>query len=382
MSLTMSDYMSHILTANTFQPIAKVEVLYQDETLVSNGVFTGRILEGSLSVNLNNGARRSVSLKLANYDLALNPSPDIFWVNQKFALYLGFKINGEDFFIKQGVLAIKDPSLQLDGSMWVLNITGEDKWSLLDASLAGRLLSTLDIPIGTNVNSAVQSVLSLPEINDPQPLIADASTFTTPYTLLSTDKVASSVISELGNMISRNYYYDTNGSLNMRDDIDDTLKPSLYDFGASGDKHYQGGVHTSQFSETYNVVTVIGATIQGDIASYQAINSNDASPISINRIGYKIMDDIEDANISTDYLAQLRAEYELKKVSRLYSQIQFSIYPMFHLDVDEVCTITDSNAGLDHEPVIINSYTINFGSNPTMTINATRTQDLLFDLSA
>lgn len=381
MAITFSNYLNHLATANTFQPVARVELLNRDETPVSNGVFTGRILDGSLNVQRQNGVRRTCSLKLQNYDSTLNPSPDIFWGSQKFALYLGFKISGEDFLLKQGVFAISDPNLSFDGSNLVLNISGQDKWALLNAQLNGRLLGSTNILVGEDINNAVVQVLALPEINDPQTVITDPTTEVTFYDILARDKVASTVILDLGGMLSRNMYYDVNGSFNFRDDVDDTLKPSLYDFGASGDRFYRPGSISYPFSEVYNAVTVTSSNVNGGSYSYTAENRNDASPLSIDRYGYKVAQDIIDNNIGSSELIELRAKYELKQVSRLVSQIQFSSYPMFHLDVDHVCTVTDSGYNLDHEDVLINGFSINFGANPSMTINTTRTQDLLFDFN-
>jgi hypothetical protein len=384
MAVTLTDYFNHLETSDTFQHIAKIELLNRDETSVSNGVFTGRITGGSLNVSRNNGVRRTCTLILINHDQTLNPSPDIFWVSSKFALYLGFRINGEDFYIKQGIFVLENPSLRLDGSNWVLTISGQDKWSLLDSALGGRLLATTQILVDTDINAAVEQVLALPEINDPKrdALIADPTIEVTFYDIFAEDKVASTVLLELNSMVSRNIYYDANGNPNFRDDIDDTVKPSLYDFGETGDRFYLGGTYTFPFTDVYNTVIVVGDNINGAIFSYTAENNNDASPISIDRIGRKIAPEINDSNIYTTPLAKLRAEYELKQVSRLITQVQFNSYLMFHLDVDNVCTITDINAKLDHEQVLINSYSINFGSNPSMSINATRTQELLFDFDS
>ena len=192
MAVTMIDYLNHLKTATTFQPIAKIELLDRNENIISNGVFTGRILNGSLNVQRQNGVRRTSSLSLLNYDKSLNPSPDIFWINQKYNLYLGYKINGEDFFIKQGLFVNGNPTLRKDeGNNLILDISGQDKWALLNADLGGRLLASTNILVGSDVNTAIQSVLDFPEIDDPKPLIADPTTITTPYDIFAKDKVAS-----------------------------------------------------------------------------------------------------------------------------------------------------------------------------------------------
>lgn len=382
MSLTINDYLTHINTSNHFEPIARVELLTNGENIVSNGIFTGRIISGNLNVKKNNGIRRTSSLVLSNNDGKLNPSPDIFWVNQKYALYLGFKINDEDFFIRQGVFIADNPSIEVDGSMSILNISGQDKWSLLDGSLSGILDKTNSVPVDSDPNAAISTLLATSNINDPKSLLADATSILTKYTI-SVDMGESygDVILELTNMLSRNVYYDINGNLNSRDDIADELKASLYDFNNGTNFQYLGGKLVYDYKNAYNAVKVIGDNINGQIFDALVENRNNASPLSIDKIGYKLKQPILDPNIYTEELALGRANYELIIASRLSSKVQFSAYPVFHLDVDNICRVTDFRLGLDSERLLINGYQISFGDNPNMTIDATRTQELLFDFN-
>lgn len=383
MSLTISDYINHVKTSKSFHPICKVEMLDRDEHIISNYVFDGwRIISGSLTVSQNNGVRRSCSLTLNNYDHYLDPSPDIIWINQKFALYLGFKINGEDFFIKQGVFVMDDPVMDKSGTVPVLKITSQDKWALLNGDLGGNLDATYIIPIGSSPNTALSTLLTVSAIDDPQGLIADATTEVTPY--LSQTDIENSyadVALDLTTMLARNIYFDKSGHLNYRDDIDDSLKPSLFDFNDGNTVQYLGGAQTFVYKNAYNIVRVIGNNINGHQASATVRNENSASPLAIERIGEKAMKPIKDNLISTDTLALYRAQYELKQASRLYSSVKFNCYPLYHLDVDNICRVTDPKINLDNERLLINGYTINFGRSNSMSIDATKVQELLFSFS-
>ena len=160
MALTFQDYLNHIKTAKKFKPRCKIELLDKDEHVVSGGVYIGRILDGTLNVQKNNGVRRTSSFILQNSDKSVTPSVDKFWVNQKYALYLGFNIDGEDYFIKQGIFVASNPQLDMNGSMSQLSISGTDKWALLDGTLAGNLTDSFNIPIGSDINTYIYNVLN------------------------------------------------------------------------------------------------------------------------------------------------------------------------------------------------------------------------------
>lgn len=380
MSLTINDYLDHIGTSSHFRPVAKIELLDQNENIISNGVFTGRIVDGNLNVQKTNGMRRTSSLTLTNSDGYVSPDVDVFWINQKYALYLGFNIDGEDYFIKQGIFVADNPVMVLDGSMPMLRISGQDKWSLLDGSLAGYLDATYSVALNSNPNDAIATLLATANVDDPKDLIADENSVLTAYTTYEDlGGTYANVVLELNNMISRNVYYDTNGNMNFRDDILDENKASLYSFNNGTNRQYLGGEQLFDYQNAYNAIKVVGDNIDGEIFDALVENRNNASPLSIDRIGYKLKQPIEDTNIYTDALAEARAEYELRIASRLSSKVRFNCYPVFHLDVDHICEVTDEDLELESERLLINSYSITFGDNISMTIEATRTQELLFD---
>jgi hypothetical protein len=160
-----------------------------------------------------------------------------------------------------------------------------------------------------------------------------------------------------------------------QDWADDT-KGSLWDFSTS-EFNYLGATRTYRFDEVYNAVRVIGDNINGNLALYEAQNTNLASPTSIPNLGYQRTLIIEDSVINTDALAEARANYELKRVTSLYSDVNISCIPMYHLDVDHVITLTDSALGFNRARLLIKELTIPLSTNGQMTISACVTEELI-----
>ena len=103
---SFQDYIS-MLRDGSYNPIAKVEWLRSDETVEST--LIADILGGSLTINRNNGVRRTCSINLKG-DASLLPDVYGIWVNKKFKLYIGFNIGGENFFLPQGIYVLTNPN--------------------------------------------------------------------------------------------------------------------------------------------------------------------------------------------------------------------------------------------------------------------------------
>jgi len=375
--LTFQDYINE-LKKGVFKKRVKIEWLRrEDETPYEE--FSADIMGGNLSISRQNGTRRSVSLKLKNIDGKYIPSEDGVWINQKFKLYLGLDINGEDYLIPQGVFVISDPVATSNFSETYIELNGIDKFSLLDGTLGGNLEGIYQIPLNTKIFDAINSILVLAKDKLPALLGDYFKTDKTPYTIRK--EVGSATLGEIltdfAFMVSANIYYGDLGNLVFEEDIDDEIKGSIWDF-TTDEFHYLGATNSYAFSKVYNKVVVIGANIDGNIATGMAENKNLQSNTRSQLIGVKIMPPVTDDNITTDDLAQQRAVYELKRVTGLQSSISIKCTPFFHFNVDEVITITDKNLKLDHEKHLIQSIDIDFSNSGTMTVSCIKSKELAF----
>ena len=121
---------------------------------------------------------------------------------------------------------------------------------------------------------------------------------------------------------------------------------------------------------------MVGDNVNGDLALGEAVDTNPASNTNINLIPKRTFVEVNDV-YRTDTEALKYAEFLLKRKIRVNKSISFTCAPVYHLKVDDVIQVTDSDIGLDRERLIINSINISFGdSGVTMSINATQTRDI------
>jgi hypothetical protein len=380
MSVTFADYIAYMKTVDTFQPIARFEFLNPDETAYAS--FSGEVISGSLNVNRANGVRRSCDISVNNIYNGFTPDPRTFWINQKFKLSLGYRINGEDFFIPQGVFRVSNPRTTHIKAQKEASISGVDKFAFLKNILG----VTYDIPLSTNVISAIKAILLESAVNDPvAPMLMIDSAEVTPYTIYKEyGRTYADVLLELNSILSYNMFYDTNGRFTCTPDILNSIKVSQWDYSTqqtsgSNGKTYLGIVQEYNFDEAYNIVMVVGDNVNGNLALGIARNDDPSSPLSTMKIGEKLAPPITDAVIDTDEKAQNRANYEIKRYASLAVDATITSIPLFHLDADQIITVYDEEENLFGERFLINSLNIPLAPNGgNMTINASKANDLDF----
>jgi hypothetical protein len=378
--LTFDDYINAV-KLNTIYPRIKIEFLYPDETVKEEITQDIKSNGGNLSINFQNGVRKSCNVPLINIDKKYIPSPNTIWIRNKFKLWLGLRINNEDYFISQGIFVVRNPEVSNNFSEKLVNLTGVDKFALLDGQLGGELDAIYQIPVGTNIHEAIKSILIL--AGDTKSPILDSKYIseTTPYTIRKeAGGNYGEILNELAGMLSANIFYNENGHLVFEEgtvDIIDNTKSSIWDF-TTEEFEYLGVNVTYQFEDIFNEVLVIGDNINGDIATGKATNTNLLSPTRTQLIG-KRTKVIEDSIIYTDSLALQRANYELKRLIMLQSKSTLKSTPMFHLDVNKIITLTDDYYNFDRDRFLIQSINIPFDLGSQIDIDVVNSVELEFD---
>ena len=394
-TLTVRQYLDILESGESFTYNARLSFLRIIDESVANTI-TADILDGNLTVNWQNGTRRSVSLTLANIDGEYNPNPYGIWVNSKFLLELGIDRNGDEIYFKHGVFVVSEPQINSTSSSNRITLNGIDKFSLLDGTNGGNLDGTYLIPVSTDVNTAIKSILDLyldansqfpidaksPKLQALIPTIASPNLDKTPYTMRTErGRTYGDVLLELNSMVSRNMYYDEAGHLVFEEDYDDSIKGSLYHYkdvldSGKNKNIYLGSTLNYKWRELYNSVQVVGFTdSNGVIYDYTAKNDNSTSRTSIQRIGVKFLS-LDFPEIYNDELAQVRAEYELKRRNAMQSSISISCVPNLSLDVDRVIEITESAYGFDAERMLITGFNLPLQNNGIMSLSAVKTEEL------
>ena len=143
-----------------------------------------------------------------------------------------------------------------------------------------------------------------------------------------------------------------------------------------------GGISQLDFNfnmdEVVNKVIVLGNSTNGGYYRAEAINDNPASPTCYQRIGIRLGDIVNDSNISSDVLAQERADYELRQqlIIKTSTSAQVLFNPL--LEVNNIITISDDFFNLQYERFLLQSISFPLDFSGVMNITFSNVVNLPF----
>lgn len=369
---------------NVIHPVFKVELLDLYENVVDE--ISGDISadsSGSISVNYQQGVRRSISLTFIDTEGKFIPDSkgNLVWANKKFKVFIGLKNDNTKitYWFSQGVYYFSNASSSRSGSDRKTTINGVDKFGIFGSELGyNQLEATYLIPAGTNIYDAIKGILNMDIGNghaiDPiEPLLDPIyANEVCPYDISkSPSGYLSEILIELADILGCDIYYDVNGMLRVDNgtiDISYSNQSSIWDFSDVLPEYINPSVSTN-FIDFINTVKVVGNNINDKTYEYTAYNNNPESPTRIDLIGKK-MAYIESAAVYNEARAKDYAEYKLNMLSILQLAINFSSTFLPHLDVNKVITISDKYFNYVRQRFIIQSLTIPLSYSGLMSISA------------
>ncbi len=349
---------------NLISPMFRIFVLYPDETVnyeIPNSIIKNG---GSYEENYQDGQRRSLSFTLYNYDGEYNPDINHLWAGTRLRLDLGMKMSsGDTVWVRKGIYIITNVTPSLTTSGREVKVSAGDKFSLFEDA-TGKLETSYTIDVGEDIESIINSILLTEMGNgyvlDSQKLLYN-SAFKGKKTQASISKSAGdtfgSILLELGTQLSAEVFYNASGNLvyvPTEDVTMDVNKPLIYEFETA-----KGDINQLDFALNYNSIVnrviVIGSSNDGGTYQAVAINSDSKSPLCYQRIGYRTGNIINDSNITSNILAQERAEYELRQ--QLIIKTTSSANVLFNpfLEVNNLIAISDEFFDLNRERFLIQS---------------------------
>lgn len=365
------------------------------------GRFAGAfIADGSLSVNLNNGQRRTASVTLANLDGAFDYNINRVWFGNRIALDEGLVLSdGTDFYIQQGVFLVKDPVETLEPAKRTAQYDLVDKWADLDGTLFGYLESTYEVRTGTNVFAPIAALLKLDRgngelVDNVAPVfteyyngktqqLADGSTAKltdAPYTLRvdSDNGSYADVCLGLAEMLAAWIGYDASGALRIdpsQDDILDSDKPLAWQF-SQNEAELLGAAYTEKNTEVYNDFIVIGEAVNNSPqVAARAQNIDPASSTNVNRIGRKTVR-YRAAGYSTKRQCEDLAVWKLKRSAVLQKSVSVSCSQILHLNENDLISIVrNDKPGSPVERHLVHGFTRPLTWSGPMQISAVSVQD-------
>lgn len=164
----MSQFQTYInkLKTGFYKTAVKVSWLNDDETIKEE--FTNELydINGSLSVNYQNGARRSCTIVVSNDNGKFPVDYNNIWLGQKFQLWVGIYLDDNTpYYISQGIFYIKNPKETYNPEKKTLTLQGVDKWAYLDGSLFGYLRGTYKSLPRQNIKTLVSGLLNKSKYN-------------------------------------------------------------------------------------------------------------------------------------------------------------------------------------------------------------------------
>lgn len=360
-------YMEYLNSREVKRPIYKVELLRRDETVKKE--LTSKVISGSGSVQIENqnGVRRTS-------DFILIPTSEDrkyfsnLALGDKFKLWVGYNIDGEDYFPSPaGVFVFDNPTFMSMPDDKTIQITGSDKWSVLNGENGGILEATYTVEAETPIKDFIVRTLNLSIVNDPVPPVIDIRLLemkTTYEITKSAGETVADLFLDVAENLNAEIYYDQFGRLNIWSITDDMHKASLFDFN-SDSVAYFGGQKEYNLRDIYNAVMVIADNPQNKDVPFEsfAVNNDLSDKNSVPNLGFTktlVVTDRTDG-ISTQEQCDDRAFWELKKAKIRYSTVDLEGLMVPHLDVNQICTITDPELMSDRERFLIMSITHTIG---------------------
>lgn len=390
-----------------FVKLARLDFLNPNGSIafsIDNNILNARskafIQSGELSVNLQNGQRRTATVTLANLNGEYDYNVNKLWFGQQVRLWEGMVLpSGDDFYISQGVFYVKDPEETFEPGLKQTTLNLVDKWAYLDGTLFGNLDGTYEVPVNSNIFNAIQSVLNLDRgngqkvdssipvftayYNGKTTTLPDGSTVpltNTPYTYRcdSENGTYADIILELNTMLAGWIGYDSFGQLRLspsQDDILDQTKPIQWEFTPLNST-FLGATYAVKNSEVYNDIIIVGESLSeyGQTAG-RATNYDPLSDTNANIIGLKTKR-YQQSGYYTQDICESLAVFKLKRESVLKKSVSIKCSQMFHLQENNLVTIQRTDKpGSPVERHLITGFSRPIAQTGSMTVNATSVND-------
>lgn len=417
------EYLRIISNPDYFIPLTKIEFLNPDNTIAYalDGTYKRRygypdsrafLQDGTINISLNNGQRRTASIRFENLDNEFDYAINKLWFGRRVRLLKGVTLkDGSEFYISQGVFYLNSPKTGWKPNSRTAEYSLVDKWAYLDGTLFGNLENTYEVPAfvsgstteRTNIFEAMQGILQLSifdhkytpdkvkQVDNVKPIFTDY--YNNRYTTINGQQVAMNlmpktvttsmggtygkVLLDLNALIAGWIGYDSNGALRVdasADDLNDADKPVMWKFDENS-KTFFGLDETANPSQVYNDIIVWGEGLNGEVVGARATNYDPTSDTNANLIGLKTYVESSDINY-TNKQCQALANWYLKRKTVLQKSVTISCSQMFHLQENNLISVLRSDKpGKPMEKHLIQAMTIPLNVTGNMSITATSIQD-------
>lgn len=344
------------------------------------------IANGNLSMNLQNGQRRTATITLDNVDHEFDYNVNHVWFGREVAIDEGLILkDGTEYYIQQGVFLLTKPAESIQPIGRTIEYSLVDKWANLDGTLYGNLEGTYEVPLNSNPFDAIETLLREDKGNgqaiDDLPLIKGFTTWeNTPYTVTvdadgTLAQVVLSVVETLAGLVG----YDRNGRLRIEpssDDVDDSTKPVQWTFGMD-ETTLLGLTYNIKNEEVFNDYIVVGEQLEnGSQPRARVQNLDPRSDTNINIIGRKTKRESASGYANHTQCLDL-AVWRVQRAAVLSKAVTVQSSQIFHIEENQLIEIVRSDKpGSPIEKHLVQGFSRPLASAGAMTINAISVVDI------
>lgn len=376
------------------------ETAFAVDNNLKNPYSTSWIASGELTVERQNGVRRTVSVQIYDKDGAFSYNVNHLWFGREIALDEGYVLpDGSDYYVQQGIFLIRDPQEQVAPEQRIVTLPLVDKWAYLDGSLGGNLETTYTADYGAPIFPAISALLAEGRgngeaIDNTTPVYCtyydglsqdlpdgtQALLLSAPYSLEISPGTKADVVIGFTTMLNAWVSYDPSGALRVdpsQDDILDTDKPVAREFSMD-ETLLLGMTYTAKNTDVYNDIIVVGEALDDNPQpAARAQDYDPSSPTNINIIGKKTLR-INAPGYGTYKMCMDRAVWELKRRSVLRSAVNVSCVQTLDIQENQIITIARTDKpGAPVERHLILGYTRPLVGQEEMILSVVSVHDLV-----
>lgn len=410
------DYLNIVANPDRMVPLTKLEFLNPDDTVAYalDGTYKrgygypdsrAFIQDGTINISLNNGQRRTASVRFENLDNAFDFALNKLWFGRRVRLFKGVILtDGSEYYIPQGVFYLNSPKTGWKPNSRTAEYQLVDKWAFLDGTLFGNLENTYEVKNRTNIFQAMQGILNLSiythketpnyvdKIDGVTPVFTDyyngdtvvingqvvPKTVTPKTVTTAMGGTYAKVLLDLNAILAGWIGYDRNGALRVdasADDLNDADKPVMWNF-TENSKTFFDLEEKANPAQVYNDIIIWGESVDGSrVVGARATNNDPKSDTSVNRIGLKTYVESSDINYTNEQ-CQALASWYLKRKTVLQKSITITGSQMYHLRENNLISVLRSDKpNTPIEKHLIQSISIPLSQNGAMQITATSVND-------
>lgn len=344
-----SDDFKRTMRSSIASLYVRIELLDGAENVIES--VTSVAIDGSIDVDKNRDVQRQFNLTLLNDNNAFTWSAGgRIWLDKRVRLYISYD-NVE--WVSLGVFLIDEPiaSSSHTGER-IANLSGGDKWRLLDGNPVGKFTYVTTIPTGTPISEAIQLIARQAGIDR---FLFDPCDVTVPYVQNYDSGMArGQAMKILAEFANYDLYFDPDGYLRFRPKVNYEQSTPTETYDKSEFTMYAGSQKRLDTSDLYNKVLVVGGNNMVGPVSAVAVNDDPNSPISTVNIGERLYIWRGDSAhlITTPAEAQMRADYELQRASKFGEIQEIEILPNYLHEADDVIRLVDDWTDTDDNYVI------------------------------